>query len=167
MSEKAAETSDNAAPSAAGDPPNALATRAASMPVRSIYESSYIEALRHKWIASEKAGQDLGEEAICEWLDRHWKGWCRERWLEHLQGEVCWAEFDADKLGSINRDFHGDGELLRRVTELIRAGWENLDIIIWAAENALDVREVIDILIIADINCPTLDHPLSFENRVA
>ena len=74
-------------------------------PVRSIYECSYLEALRHKWIASEQAGKDLGETAITQWLADHWKGWCRERWLEHITGKVCWAEFDRNEWAALKTDF--------------------------------------------------------------
>ena len=27
------------------------------------------EIQRHKWIESEKAGRDLGNQAVCEWID--------------------------------------------------------------------------------------------------
>jgi hypothetical protein len=29
------------------------------------------EILRHKWIESEKAGHDLGEDAIFDWVEKH------------------------------------------------------------------------------------------------
>lgn len=130
---------------------------------RSVYKSSYLEALRYKWIASEKAGKDLGDGVIYEWLERHWLGWCRERWLEHLLGEVCWVEFGAETSGLLRRTFRGEGNLLGRVLEQIRRGWENLDIIIWASENGLDVGEVIEVLVIADINRPSLKQAQFFE----
>ncbi len=134
--------------------------------VRSIYESSYLEALRHKWIASEKAGRDLGESAISQWLDHHWKGWCRERWLEHLRGQICWAEFDRREFCALRDNFHGDRALLEKVLEKVRAGYENLDIILWASDLRLDIRQVIDILVIADINRPVLDKRRFFEDNV-
>ena len=31
------------------------------------------EMCRHKWIESEKAGHDLGEQACCEWAEKHAK----------------------------------------------------------------------------------------------
>ncbi len=45
------------------------------------------EAERHKWIESEKAGADLGENAIRQWVKCHWWGYLRARWLEHLQAQ--------------------------------------------------------------------------------
>jgi hypothetical protein len=29
------------------------------------------EMLRYKWIESEKAGRDLGQQALLEWVDKH------------------------------------------------------------------------------------------------
>jgi len=136
-------------------------------PVKSIYESSYIEALKHKWIASEEAGRDLGDTAISQWLQHHWKGWCRERWIEHLTGQVCWAEFERSEFGALKRDFKGDPGTLDAVLDRIRHGGENLDIILWASEKRLDVRQVIDILVIADINRPVLNRSRLLADHIA
>jgi hypothetical protein len=133
---------------------------------RSIYESSYLEALKHKWIASEQAGTDLGEGAISQWLQHHWRGWCRERWIEHLMGNVCWVEFDKADFGALRRDYQGDQELLTLVLDRVRRSGENLDIILWASESKLDVRQVIDILVIADINRPILNRARPMEERL-
>lgn len=134
---------------------------------QSIYESSYIEALRHKWIVSEEAGKDLGEGAITQWLQWHWKGWCRERWIEHLMGRIYWAEFGRDDFGSLARNFKGDRSILERILERIRCGGENLDIILWASEQHIDIRQVIDILVVADINRPVLERGRLLAERLA
>ena len=134
---------------------------------RSIYESSYIEALRHKWIASEQAGRDLGDSAITQWLHQHWKGWCRERWIEHLMGRVYWAEFGREEFGALPRSYKGEPSILEDVLERIRCGGENLDIILWASEKAIDIRQVIDILVIADINRPMLERGKLLSERLA
>src|SRR4051794_12760413 len=52
----------------------------------SVYVHGEQEALKYKWIESEKAGYDLGEDAIRRWVKCHWWGFLRARWLEHLQG---------------------------------------------------------------------------------
>jgi hypothetical protein len=52
----------------------------------SVYVEGEQEALRYKWIESEKAGRDLGEAAIRRWVQDHWWGYLRARWVEHLQG---------------------------------------------------------------------------------
>jgi len=131
---------------------------------QSIYKFSYLEALRHKWIASEKAGRDLGTAAIREWLSRHWPHWCRARWLEHLRGEIYWMEFDEPSFGALKRGFRGDEIVLDRVLDRVYCGWENLDIILWATDWQIDINQVIDILILLDINRARLDANLFFDN---
>ncbi len=38
------------------------------------------EILKHKWIESEKAGQDIGfERALTDWIVRHRSKWRRQR----------------------------------------------------------------------------------------
>src|SRR6266404_40242 len=67
------------------------------MEKRSVFKHCYLEAQRHKWIESERAGHDLGEEALRSWVKLHWNGYLRARWLEHLEGKVAWQELqDAD-----------------------------------------------------------------------
>jgi hypothetical protein len=39
--------------------------------LRTYNELQAEEILRHKWIESEKAGRDLGEEAVYDWIDRY------------------------------------------------------------------------------------------------
>lgn len=134
----------------------------ASARISSLTKSSYIEALKHKWIASEKAGHDLGDEAIRDWLANYWGRWCRARWIEHLMGQTFWAEFDMEAFGSLPANFHGDALLLDRVLDRVYAGYENLDIILWAADWKLDTNAVIDILILLDINRARLDAKAMF-----
>ncbi|MGE3818385.1 MAG: hypothetical protein AB7I30_03045 [Isosphaeraceae bacterium] len=38
----------------------------------SVHLHGEFEALRHKWIESEKAGRDLGELAISCWIRKYW-----------------------------------------------------------------------------------------------
>ena len=47
------------------------------MEVSSIFVDGEQEALRFKWIESEKAGFDLGETAIRNWVQCHWWGYLR------------------------------------------------------------------------------------------
>ena len=39
--------------------------------LRSFNELQLREIERHKWIESEKAGRDLGQEAVFDWIRRH------------------------------------------------------------------------------------------------
>ena len=79
---------------AATPPTGFRAAEVHSMEKSSVYIESEQEALRYKWIESEKAGHDLGEVAIRRWVKDHWWGYLRARWLEHLQGRRFWVELD-------------------------------------------------------------------------
>ena len=38
------------------------------------------EVLKHKWIESEKAGQDIGfEKALIGWVNKHRNGWVNHK----------------------------------------------------------------------------------------
>jgi hypothetical protein len=110
-----------------------------------------LEALRHKWIESEKAGRDLGEWAIRCWVREHWNGFLRERWLEHLQGRAFWIELDHDDFGLLQRAFQ-DSPLIELILHRLIAGQENLDVINWAIDADLPMEHVLDILETLDIN---------------
>jgi len=117
----------------------------------SVHDWGVIEAERHKWIESEKAGRDLGESAIRCWVREHWNGFLRDRWLEHLQGRTYWIELDHNDFGLLQRAFQ-DSELIDPILEYLKAGQENLDILNWAIDNDLHMEEVLEILEALDIN---------------
>jgi len=110
-----------------------------------------VEAERHKWIESEKAGRDLGEAAMRCWVREHWNGFLRERWLEHLQGWAFWIELDHDDFGLLERAFRGS-ELIEEILEHLKVGKENLDILNWAIDNHLPMCEVLEFLETLDMN---------------
>src|SRR5262245_13568216 len=120
--------------------------------VYSVYTESEKEALRFKWIESEKAGRDLGDAAIKRWVKDHWCGYLRARWLEHLQGKRFWVELDRGDFGLLQRRFHDNSLLLDRILDRLKAGKENLDIIMWALEWGIATTAVLDILEALDIN---------------
>lgn len=124
----------------------------------SVYVESEQEALRFKWIESEKAGHDLGEAAIRAWVKEHWWGYLRARWLEHLQGKRFWVELDRGDFGLLQREFDGDIVLLDRILDRLKAGRENLDIIQWAIEFSVSMDKVLKILEALDINSRRLAH---------
>ncbi len=125
---------------------------AGQAPRLTLFEEATKEAHRHKWIESEKANRDLGEEAIRQWHKVHWCQFCRERWIEHLQGKTFWVELDNDDFGLLNRRFHDNSELVDQIVRKLESGGENLDVIQWAVEQGEDVAEVIEVLKILDIN---------------
>src|SRR5881275_842467 len=124
----------------------------------SVYVESEQEALKYKWIESEKAGHDLGEAAIRRWVKCHWWGYLRARWLEHLQGTRFWVELDRGDFGHMQRLFEDDPLLLDRILDRIKLGWENLDVIIWAQDWGLPMCRVLKILESLDINSRRLAH---------
>lgn len=125
---------------------------------RSIFTECVYEADRFKWIESEKAGRDLGEGAIKNWVQHHWWGYLRARWLEHLQGNTFWVELDRGDFGLLRHDFTDHRELLDQIVELLKDGQENLGVIAWAKRCRIDIDPVIQILEALDINSRRLVH---------
>ena len=128
------------------------------METSSVFADGEQEALKFKWIESERAGHDLGEAAIRRWVQCHWWGYLRARWLEHLQGKRFWVELDRGDFGLLQRKFHDNTVLLDRILDRLKAGQENLDIICWAQTWGIDIEPVLQILEALDINSRRLAH---------
>lgn len=124
----------------------------------SVYIESEKEAQEYKWIESEKAGCDLGETAIRCWVQQHWWGYLRDRWLEHLHGRRFWVELDRGDFGLLQRRFQETSLLLDRILDRLKAGQENLDVIIWALDWGICMQQVREILEALDINSRRLAH---------
>ncbi|QDU64087.1 hypothetical protein Pan216_49760 [Planctomycetes bacterium Pan216] len=120
--------------------------------VCSVYVDGKEEALRHKWIESERAQRDLGDTAIRQWIRDHWNNYLRARWVEHIQGVRFWKELDRGDFGLLQREFHDDQVLLDRILDRLKMGRENLDIINWAISWKLPMDRVISVLEALDIN---------------
>jgi hypothetical protein len=118
----------------------------------SVYSDSEQEAQRFKWYESERAGRDLGEDAIRRWVKEHWWGYLRARWLEHLQGRRFWVELDRGDFGLLQRHFQDNDLLLDRILDRLKAGHENLTIILWAQQWNIPTTPVLEILEALDIN---------------
>jgi len=125
---------------------------------KSVYEESKEEIARHKWIESEKAGRDLGEQAVDQWSKDHWREYVRARWLEHVKGLTFWQELGECPFGILKESHLKNPLLLDRVLDRVQAGLENLDIILWAQQWGLDVQDVVDILESLDINVCRLQY---------
>ena len=124
----------------------------------SVYVDCEQEAQRYKWIESERAGHDLGESAIRKWVQQHWWGYLRARWLEHLQGKRFWVELDRGDFGLLQREFHDNTLLLDRILDRLKSGQENLHVILWAIEWHVPIEPVVQILKALDINSRRLAH---------
>jgi len=129
---------------------------------RSVYAEADTQALSYKWIRSEEAGYDLGENALRQWVRDHWWGFLRARWIEHLQGKRYWIELDCGDFGLL-RDHFRDEPLLDPILDMLKRGGENLDIIRWASVNNHPMDTVMSVLESLNINSHRLRH--HFENR--
>lgn len=118
----------------------------------SVFTDSEREALAYKWIESEKAGHDLGEAALKDWMRKHWWGYLRARWIEHLEGRCFWEELDRNDFGLLQREFKDVEELMNLIFTQIKEGKENLDIINWALDHRQPMDQVLRILEGLDIN---------------
>ena len=124
----------------------------------SVYADCEREADTFKWIESEKAGCDLGEDAIRRWVREHWWGYLRAKWVEHLQGRRFWVELDRGDFGLLQREFHDDDLLLDRILDRLKSGQENLQVLCWASQWRIPMEPVVRILTALDINSRRLAH---------
>ncbi len=124
----------------------------------SVYADSRVEVDKHKWILSERAGYDMGEVAVRDWVKQHWDGYLRARWLEHLEGKRFWVELDCGDFGLFKQRFEDQQHLLDRILDRLKSGKENLDIILWALDFHICMSQVLDILESLDINSRRLQH---------
>ncbi len=128
------------------------------VPKLSVYVESENEINDFKWIESERVGYDLGESAVKRWVNQHWRGYLRARWLEHLQGKRFWIELDRGDFGLLVKDFEQDRDLLVPILDRLKSGEENLDVICWAENNSICTEPVVRILEALDINSRRLRH---------
>lgn len=122
----------------------------------SVEEVSWQEAKAFKWIASQQAGCDLGEPAIQLWINKHWSGFLRSRWIEHLQGKRCWLELGEEDFGLLNREFNDQQSLLNPIVSYLIDGKENLEIIAWAVSSQVPVDAIVRILERINVNARRL-----------
>src|SRR3989442_549157 len=80
------------------------------------------------------------------WVKDHWSGYLRARWLEHLQGVKFWVELDRGDFGLLQRSFQEKELLLDRILDRLKAGFENLDVIVWAIDWQVTMDQVIEVL---------------------
>ncbi|HEV3205223.1 MAG TPA: hypothetical protein VGY77_12600 [Gemmataceae bacterium] len=118
----------------------------------SVHDRSREEAFRYKWIESEKAGRDLGDEALRQWVKKHWNGYLRSAWMEHIEGTRWYLEFNAGDFGLLKRVFENRNDLLNHILDRLKKGQENLDIILWAQDSHIPFHAILVILQALDIN---------------
>lgn len=148
--------------------PKGFGMCAATVPEPACYGSVFAAGRReadvYKWIVSEQAGYDRGEDAIREWVRHHWNGFLRARWIEHLYGGRFWYELDQHDHGLLQREFQGS-VLIRPIVDLVLLGHENLTIILLAIGKRWPMDEVLEILRALNMNSRRLEFQV--ESRLA
>jgi hypothetical protein len=125
----------------------------------SVYEQAKLAVQEHKWIESEKAGRDLGHEAVRHWSRSHWLRFYRWRLVQHLRGEVYFREFHPCTFAAASNQLKVPHELLEAILNQVRDGCENLDIICWVHKKQLPIAPVMEVLEAIDINRQRLVPP--------
>jgi hypothetical protein len=98
---------------------------------RSLREDSWNEACAEKLYQSQRAGRDVGNDAIREWVDVHWPGFLRARCIEHLLGTRFWVELKREKFGILRETPVDNQPILDSVIDQLIRMKENLDLICW------------------------------------
>uniref|UniRef100_A0A7C2NUY7 Uncharacterized protein n=1 Tax=Schlesneria paludicola TaxID=360056 RepID=A0A7C2NUY7_9PLAN len=129
----------------------------------SLYDEALAEALRHKWIESQKQGHDLGDAALKDWFRRHWLPFCRECRLQHIEGLRKWQEFAEHEFGQVYQLILEGDLLLDRILDRMEHGSDNLEIINWGLAWGLPMPRVRYLLELIDINRARLE-PIAFPN---
>lgn len=124
---------------------------------RSIRWEGWQEALRHKWIESQKHGCDLGDRAVKDWFRKHWIPFCRICRLEHVEGEQRWEEFAEHEFGQISELILNGDLLVDCILDRMEHGLDNLEVINWALSWSMPIGRVIDLLELIDINRARLE----------
>lgn len=114
---------------------------------RSLKEDAWNEACAEKYYRSRDAGRDLGEQVIREWVRKHWEGFVRVRWLEHMCGVRKWIELDSEEFGMLRTTPVGLQPLLGDIIGRLICGAENLDILVWARCKSPDERKSVSFLL--------------------
>jgi hypothetical protein len=132
---------------------NPLPQGTTAVEVCSLFADCHQQVAVFKWIESQKAGFDIGEErAIHTWVREHWSGYLRSKLLEHLLGYKYWSELDKGDFGILKNSFQDQSILLDRIIDRLKVNQENLDIILWAQDFGICPENVIRILEALDIN---------------
>jgi hypothetical protein len=131
-----------------------------SIPRYSVYDYCVRAVQIHKWIESEKAGRDLGEEAVRAWIRKHWYATIRGLWLEHLNGIKFWIELDQDDYGLLQTEF-GDHPLVAEIVNQLRGNGENFSIIVWGHDTNQDMDLLIKILEVLNVNSRRIECDLA------
>jgi hypothetical protein len=123
-----------------------------------IFDLGLFQALEHKWLESQRFGEDLGLIGIRDWCQRHWKTFQRFRRIEHLFGERRLQQFHTAEFGVWHGLERQEGSPFDLVLGAFECGMENLEFVDWVREHRLPRSEVYEFFTMLDPNCVRMDH---------
>jgi hypothetical protein len=119
----------------------------------SLEVEAWQQALKERWYQSEQAGRDVGETAIRLWVHRHWPGFVRHRWIQHMLGEQFWLELKREEYAILRDTPVEVRPLLDTIIDKLICGAENLNLVQWLRQRCPEERKVIrKLLCTIDIN---------------
>ena len=102
-------------------------TNGGQNPIFSLDFESLKEAEFYKWLASERAGRDLGPDACQEWWRQFWDIYCRWRLVDHLYGRKKFKEFHDRAFGCLrDPEFASDPVVQFIIKHFLEDLWENI-----------------------------------------
>ncbi|MDB5337815.1 MAG: hypothetical protein JWN70_3434 [Planctomycetaceae bacterium] len=125
-----------------------------------IFDSGLIQAFEHKWLESQRYGEDLGLLSVRDWCRRHWRTFQRFRRIEHLFGECRFQQFPAAEFGVWKGRVREEGSLFDIILGAFECGMENLEFVNWARLQRLPQAESYELFTLLDPNCVRLDQAL-------
>ncbi len=123
-----------------------------------IYDLGLGEALEHKWLESQRFGEDLGLLVVRDWCQRHWRTFQRFRRIEHLFGDRRVIQFPDQHWGVWKGRDRKDDPLFDLVLGAFVCGMENLEFVKWVHQQRLPRDEADEIFIQLDPNCVRMEY---------
>ncbi len=123
-----------------------------------IFELGLGEALQHKWLESQRFGEDLGLLGVRDWCQRHWFTFQRFRRIDHLLGDARVIQFTDENLGIWKGRDRKEDPLFDLILGAFVCGMENLEFVNWVEQQRLPLEEAREIFIKLDPNCVRLDY---------
>lgn len=123
-----------------------------------IFELGLSEALDHKWLESQRYGEDLGLIGVRDWCQRHWKTFQRFRRIDHLFGDLRVVQFADQQQGVWKGRDRKDGTPFDLVLGAFECGMENLEFVNWVRQQELPRDEAYEIFTTLDPNCVRLEY---------
>jgi len=118
----------------------------------SVLHHAAVDYAAQKYLDWERLSYDIEPTASEHWRRRYWRLWFRRHWVEHVLGQRYWLEMGDENFGIFQRGERHNPLLVERVADRLIVGWENLGIILWASDWALDLHDVIEIIKTLNIN---------------